>query len=94
MCRHRHARGEFGGCVKRIPDPHDRRRVLIEPTREGLERVNAYYAGLTTRTREDLAALDDDQRRALLRFIEAAGRSATAEVTRLRATPATSGPTR
>ncbi|SCG58590.1 MarR family winged helix-turn-helix transcriptional regulator [Micromonospora halophytica] len=72
------------GCVRRVPDPHDRRRILIEPTEEGLERINAYYAGLTARTHQDLAAFDDEQLRTLLRFIEVFRASAAAEVERLR----------
>jgi DNA-binding MarR family transcriptional regulator len=74
------------GCVKRVPDPHDRRRILIEPTAEGLDRINAYYAGLTARAHEDLAAFDDEQLRTLLRFIEVSRDSAIAEVDRLRST--------
>jgi DNA-binding MarR family transcriptional regulator len=74
------------GCVRRVPDPHDRRRILIEPTDEGLGRINAYYAGLTARTLDDLAAFDDDQLRTLLRFIEVFQASAAAEVDRLRST--------
>lgn len=72
------------GCVRRVPDPHDRRRILIEPTPEGLDRINAYYAGLTARTHDDLAAFDDEQLRTLLRFIELSEASAIAEVDRLR----------
>ncbi|MER7006095.1 MarR family transcriptional regulator [Dactylosporangium sp. NPDC000555] len=75
---------EAAGCIKRVPDRADRRRTLIEPTAEGLNRVSAYYAGLTARTRDDLTVLDDGQLRALLRFIAAAGHSAAAEVDRLR----------
>ncbi|GHJ11133.1 putative HTH-type transcriptional regulator YcgE [Micromonospora humidisoli] len=76
------------GCVRRIPDPNDRRRVLIEPTREGLDRIDAYYSGLTARTFQDLAAFDDEELRTLLRFIEVFQVSAAAEVERLRsATP-------
>ncbi|MEU7615240.1 MarR family transcriptional regulator [Micromonospora rifamycinica] len=74
------------GCVRRVPDPHDRRRILIEPTDEGIGRITAYYAGLTARTLDDLAAFDDDQLRTLLRFIEVFQASAAAEVDRLRST--------
>jgi DNA-binding MarR family transcriptional regulator len=74
------------GCVKRVPDPRDRRRILIEPTAEGLERASAYYAGLTARTKEDLAAFNDEQLKTLLRFIELSQTSATEELSRLRTT--------
>ncbi|MFL1428455.1 MULTISPECIES: MarR family winged helix-turn-helix transcriptional regulator [unclassified Nocardiopsis] len=59
------------GCVRRVADPGDRRRVLVEPTEEGLERVTAAYAGLVERTREELADLDEDTLAALLRFVRA-----------------------
>ncbi|TDB82272.1 MarR family winged helix-turn-helix transcriptional regulator [Micromonospora sp. KC721] len=72
------------GCVKRTPDASDRRRVLVEATDEGLDRANAHYAGLTARTREDLATLDEDQLRTLLRFVRLSESSALAEVRRLR----------
>jgi DNA-binding MarR family transcriptional regulator len=76
------------GCVKRVPDPDDRRRIVIEPTAEGLDRITAYYAGLTARTHGDLADFDDEQLRTLLRFVEAARDSAIAEVDRLRSSQA------
>lgn len=75
------------GCVERVPDPSDRRRILIRPTLEGLARIATYYDGLTARTRTDLAAFGDEELRTLLRFIEVSRDSATAEVDRLRAMP-------
>jgi DNA-binding MarR family transcriptional regulator len=75
------------GCVNRVPDPHDRRRILIEPTEEGLNRINAYYAGLTARTHSDLAEFTDQELGTLLRFIEVSQASASAEVSRLRSDP-------
>ncbi len=72
------------GCVKRVPDPHDRRRILVELTEEGSGRSNAYHAGLTARIMENLATFDEDQLRTLLRFIETSTRSVTAEFDRLR----------
>lgn len=74
------------GCVERLPDPHDRRRVLVHPTTEGLARIAAYYDGLTARTRADLTAFDSEELRTLLRFIEASRDSAATEVDRLRTT--------
>jgi DNA-binding MarR family transcriptional regulator len=75
---------DAAGCVTRVPDPKDRRRVLIEPTAEGLSRISAYYAGLTARTHEDLEDFEDNELRSLLRFLEKSRESATAEVGRLR----------
>jgi DNA-binding MarR family transcriptional regulator len=75
------------GYVKRVPDPHDRRRLLVEPTEAGLALVTTYYAGLTACTQQNLAAFDEDQLRALLRFVELSTRSVTSEVDRLRGLP-------
>lgn len=60
------------GCVRRVADPGDRRRVLVEPTEEGVARVGAAYAGLVERTRAELADVDEETLAALLRFVRAA----------------------
>nr|AHE14815.1 putative transcriptional regulator [uncultured bacterium] len=75
---------DAAGCIKRVPDPDDRRRVLIEPTAEGIARAGTYYAGLTVRTHEVLEAFDENELRSLLRFVQAGRDSAAAEVARLR----------
>ncbi|GAA1537342.1 MarR family transcriptional regulator [Actinomadura kijaniata] len=75
------------GCVRRVPDPDDRRRVLIEPTQEGLERVTAAYSGLIARTRDDLDDFDEAALTTLLRFIRTAEHSTAAEIHRLQSTP-------
>lgn len=75
------------GCVRRVADPHDRRRVLIEPTQEGLDRVTAAYAGLIARTRDDLGDFDDAELGTIIRFMKTAERSTAAEIHRLQATP-------
>ncbi|GAA4963796.1 DNA-binding MarR family transcriptional regulator [Nonomuraea thailandensis] len=72
------------GCVRRVADPHDRRRVLIEPTQDGLDRVSAAYAGLIARTRDDLGEFDDAEVRTIIRFMRTAERSTAAEIHRLR----------
>jgi DNA-binding MarR family transcriptional regulator len=75
---------DVAGCIKRTNDPQDRRRVLIEPTSDGLVRIAAYYDGLTSRTHDDLAVFRVDELDAVLRFIERSQRSATDELVRLR----------
>ncbi|MER5625279.1 MarR family transcriptional regulator [Streptosporangium sp. NPDC002544] len=75
------------GCVRRVADPDDRRRVLIEPTQDGLDRVTAAYAGLIARTRDDLGAFDDEELSTVLRFMRTAERSTAAEINRLQSTP-------
>jgi DNA-binding MarR family transcriptional regulator len=75
---------DAAGCIKRINDPADRRRVLIEPTRDGLARIRAYYEGLTARAHDDLAVFSPDELDALLQFIGRSQHSAIDELTRLR----------
>ena len=47
------------GLVERLPDPHDRRGVLVRLTDEGRARVDGALASLLDRERELLAGLDD-----------------------------------
>ncbi|MGI5286735.1 MarR family winged helix-turn-helix transcriptional regulator [Nonomuraea polychroma] len=75
------------GCVRRVADPYDRRRVLIEPTQEGLDRVTAAYSGLIARTRDDLGDFDDAEISTIIRFMRTAERSTAAEIHRLQTTP-------
>nr|WP_042181126.1 MarR family transcriptional regulator [Kibdelosporangium sp. MJ126-NF4]CEL14824.1 Transcriptional regulator, MarR family [Kibdelosporangium sp. MJ126-NF4]CTQ96545.1 Transcriptional regulator, MarR family [Kibdelosporangium sp. MJ126-NF4] len=72
------------GCVRRIQDPGDRRRVLIEPTAEGLERVRAYYADLAACTHDDLAAFTDAELATVLRFIHLVNDNTAATLALLR----------
>ncbi|EDY42821.1 MarR family winged helix-turn-helix transcriptional regulator [Streptomyces sp. SPB074] len=48
--------------VARLPDPSDRRGVLVRLTPEGRERADAALAGLLTQERALLAELTGDQR--------------------------------
>ncbi|MFI6596087.1 MarR family winged helix-turn-helix transcriptional regulator [Nonomuraea sp. NPDC050536] len=74
-------------CVRRVADPHDRRRVLIEPTQNGLDRVSAAYSGLIARTREDLGDFDDAELSTIVRFMRTAEHSTAAEIHRLQTAP-------
>ncbi|WP_243719304.1 MarR family transcriptional regulator [Actinomadura sp. KC06] len=75
---------ESAGLVQRHPDPHDRRKTLLQPTAEGIVRINDYYAGLNVRTREVLADFTDDQLDSVLRFVLAVQTGTQDEVDRLR----------
>ncbi len=76
---------EAAGCVPRAPDPKDRRKVVVVPTPEGLERASSYYADLTARTRDDLADFTDEELRVLVRFVQRSLASALEEADRLNA---------
>ncbi|WP_063780561.1 MarR family winged helix-turn-helix transcriptional regulator [Nonomuraea sp. SBT364] len=75
------------GCVRRVADPGDRRRVLIEPTQDGLDRVSAAYAGLIARSEDALGAFDEHALEAILQFVRSAERDTTAEFRRLHTAP-------
>ncbi|WAL64516.1 MarR family transcriptional regulator [Amycolatopsis cynarae] len=75
---------DAAGCIKRTNDPRDRRRVLIEPTSDGLARIAAYYDGLTARAHDDLAVFRKEELDALLQFVERSQDSALDELSRLR----------
>jgi DNA-binding MarR family transcriptional regulator len=56
------------GLVERLPDPHDRRGVLVRLTDDGRQTVDGALSGLLDREQDLLAALDpaDQQRLAAL----------------------------
>ncbi len=60
------------GFVHRVPDRHDRRKVLIEPDDKAIERIGALYDNLNNSHLHDLEGLDRSELTTLLRFIEAA----------------------
>ncbi|MCO1574777.1 MarR family transcriptional regulator [Crossiella sp. SN42] len=72
------------GCVVRVPDPGDRRRVLIEPTAEGLARVRAYYERLAEHTAGDLGEFTEAELQVVLRFIQRVRDNTAAELARMR----------
>ena len=80
---------DAAGCVRRVDDPHDRRRVHIEATEDGLARISAYYEGLTARTRDDLSVFNAAELASLARFVERSEHSAAEELSRLRGTDVT-----
>jgi DNA-binding MarR family transcriptional regulator len=59
------------GLVLRLPDPSDRRGVLVRLTQQGRDRVDAALADLLEREEELLAALSRQQREALATLLRA-----------------------
>jgi DNA-binding MarR family transcriptional regulator len=62
------------GLVERLPDPHDRRGVLVRLTDQGRSKVDGALASLLARERELLAGLDtgaQEQLASLLRTLVA-----------------------
>ena len=50
------------GLVKRLPDPHDRRGVIVRLTRSGRKTVDDAFAGLLARERDLLGELSSSDR--------------------------------
>lgn len=78
---------QTAGYVRRVPDPHDRRRVVVEPTPESLDRIAQLYTPLTDRLHAHLAGLDAGHLASMLAFATAAQASTDAEVRNLGAGP-------
>jgi DNA-binding MarR family transcriptional regulator len=74
---------ERHGWVRRLPNPDDRRSVLVEVTPAGRELCNRFLPGIHTVERAVLAELDPDERERLLhllgKVLDGAARVATAE---------------
>lgn len=60
------------GLVQRVPDPHDRRRVVVTACAEALEQVAELYGPLNTRLRELLSDLSPLALDGMLSFVQAA----------------------
>ena len=63
------------GLVERLPDPSDRRGVLVRLTADGRTTVDGALEGLLHRERDLLAGLDADQQRRARRAAAGAGRA-------------------
>lgn len=61
------------GLVRREPDPHDRRGVLVLLTSDGLTRVDAALTHLLSREQELLAALTERRRQELADLLRELG---------------------
>ena len=67
---------EASGLIRREPDPHDRRKVIVSPDeRQISERVAPHYAGQVVRMTELLQRYDDDQLALIADFTRAAAGS-------------------
>lgn len=62
---------EARGYVERVPDPADRRRVLVGTTPLLRERAGAIWGPLGDEGRRALVRFDTDELRAILRFLRA-----------------------
>lgn len=76
---------EQSGYVRRVPDPTDRRRVLVEPV-PGLDaKFGAIHAPIARAQVEVIERYDDDDLRLLADFLDRSREIALAETARMRA---------
>jgi len=68
------------GFVRRVPDPHDRRKVVIEPDQDAVRRVGGLYDSLNERHRADLAGFDEAEQAVILRFLTSAAERTEEEI--------------
>ncbi|GAA3232407.1 MarR family transcriptional regulator [Actinocorallia longicatena] len=61
---------ERAGFVRRVPDPSDRRRVLVEPVADQVEQFSEYFRPVADAAWERLEKYTDEERRVLIRFLD------------------------
>lgn len=72
------------GYVRRVPDPHDRRRVLVELVPETQAPVVGLFAGHAAHGAESVAGLSEAELSLLLRYLRDRTAAARQEADRLR----------
>ena len=76
---------EQAGFVRRVPDPTDRRRVLVEPVAGVGEKMVALHAPIARAQLDVIGTYNDDQLRLLIDFLDRSAEVARAETARMRA---------
>lgn len=72
------------GLVRRLPDPRDRRRVIVELVPEAEASVAGVFAGQAAQITEATSDLDEAELRLLLRYVRQRAAISRGEVDRLR----------
>jgi DNA-binding MarR family transcriptional regulator len=80
---------ETSGYARRVPDEHDRRRVIIEPVAENLDDVAALYAPLIQKLRAIWSRFTDEELEVVLRFATETNAGVAEVNTKLRAESST-----
>ena len=80
---------EAAGFARRERDPDDRRRVIVEPTPEAVDRIAPYYASMGRAMNDLLARYGDEELDLLVDFLGRANLVAREETAKLRRGAAT-----
>lgn len=80
------------GFARRIADPADRRRVLVEPTPEATTEVGTLFAGMAIHLEQATAGYSDEQVRFLVDFLTESVEFTRQETERLRREGRVQGP--
>jgi DNA-binding MarR family transcriptional regulator len=82
---------ERKGYVRRVPDPADRRRVIVQVEADAVDReVMPLYAGMAEAAHSLIAELSDRDQELILGFLQRTGTIAAEQIDRLRARQALS----
>jgi DNA-binding MarR family transcriptional regulator len=76
---------EQAGYVRRVADPTDRRRVLVEPVAQRMESLAAIHDSIERAQRDVIARFSDEQLLAIADFLEASIGVARQEAVKMRA---------
>ena len=82
---------EQAGFVVRVPDPADRRRVLVQPVAGVYDKLGALHTSIAAAQLDVIRRYDDDQLRLLADFLDRSSEVASAERTRMRGPSETDG---
>jgi DNA-binding MarR family transcriptional regulator len=78
---------ERAGFVRRVRDPHDRRKVLVEVSRASLTRYGDAYDGLSAALQDALAGYSEGELKAIESFVQAMVRTLRDEAEKLAGRP-------
>jgi DNA-binding MarR family transcriptional regulator len=85
---------ERAGFVRRVPDPHDRRRVLVQVAHDRLEPIQAIFSPMKAAMDELAAGYSDEELAVLADFMRRAGDIIERRVKELRAETSAATPRR
>ena len=61
---------EKAGCIKREPNPGDRRSVLVRVNPRKMEKINAHYAGVAAQLDEYISGIPEAELTSLVGFFK------------------------